>query len=378
MPRYDLPHPSLEIAGALEIEDDALGGVRPRRLPRAVCERTSDPALELMALMTSGVRLRFATTSTSFTLRVHTLRLEVQSDLPAWPAPQVSVLVDGDRVQDAPVTDSDVLVVDAESNLMDLRGGQDEDLVVAGLPSGHKEVEVWLPPSTTCVLRSLAVDDLTAPAADPRSTWWHYGSSISHGFEATTALGTWPVVAAADAGLRLTNLAVAGQAMLDPGVAQAFAESGADRVSLCLGINIHNGASMTLRTFEPSLHQFLDIIRDARPDVPIHVISPIPFPSGEDVPGPSVIRGSSVVATGDPETVRSGALTVAIIRDAIERIVLARAARDPHLVYVDGRDLLHPDETDHLADGIHPDAAGLELIGHRFGVLLSGIEADAR
>lgn len=378
MPRFDLPHPSLEIVGALEIEDDALGGVRPRRLSRSVCAQTSDPALELMSLMTSGVRLRFATTSTSVTLRVHTLLLEVRSDVPAWPVPQVSVLVDGEHLRDVEVTDSDVLVVDAESNVVDLRGGQDVDLVVDGLASGLKQVEVWLPASTTCVLRSVTADDVAAPAPDPRPAWWHYGSSISHGFEAVTPLGTWPAVAAAEADLNLTNLAVAGQAMLDPGVARALAASAADRISLCLGINVHNGASMTLRTFEPALHQFLDVIRNARADVPIHVISPIPFPSGEDVPGPSAIRGDRVVATGDPGTVRSGALTVAAIRDTVERVVTARSTEDPHLAYVDGRDLLRPDETHHLVDGIHPDAAGLELIGHRFGALLSDVDGGAR
>ena len=64
-------------------------------------------------------------------------------------------------------------------------------------------------------------------------------------------------------------------------------------------------------------------------------------------------------ATGDPAERAAGKLTLTVIRDELARIVAQRAADDPHLHYLDGRELYG--EADFaelpLPDQLHPDAA---------------------
>lgn len=79
-------------------------------------------------------------------------------------------------------------------------------------------------------------------------------------------------------------------------------------------------------------------------------------------------------ATGDPAERAAGRLTLTMIRDALAHIVEQRATDDPHLHYLDGRDLYG--ETDFaelpLPDEVHPDPAGHRRIGENFGRLVFG------
>ncbi|MGA4867317.1 hypothetical protein ACPB9J_32305 [Streptomyces lavendulocolor] len=69
---------------------------------------------------------------------------------------------------------------------------------------------------------------------------------------------------------------------------------------------------------------------------------------------------------GDPADVAGGALSLAVVRAELARIAAARQASDPHLHYLDGRELLGPDEADDLADGLHPTATAYRRMGKRF------------
>ncbi|WP_405892549.1 MULTISPECIES: hypothetical protein [unclassified Streptomyces] len=60
------------------------------------------------------------------------------------------------------------------------------------------------------------------------------------------------------------------------------------------------------------------------------------------------------------------ALSLAVVRAELPRIAAARQASDPHLHYLDGRELLGPDEAEDLADGLHPTAAAYRHMGKRF------------
>ena len=68
-----------------------------------------------------------------------------------------------------------------------------------------------------------------------------------------------------------------------------------------------------------------------------------------------------------------------MIRDQLSRIVAERAADDPHLHYLDGRELYG--EADFaelpLPDQLHPDAATHRRIGERFAASVFG-EAGVR
>jgi lysophospholipase L1-like esterase len=74
------------------------------------------------------------------------------------------------------------------------------------------------------------------------------------------------------------------------------------------------------------------------------------------------------VATGDPAEVAAGKLTLSVIRSELARITAVRAAEDPNLYYLDGRDLYG--EADFaelpLPDQLHPNTAAHRRIAEHF------------
>ncbi|MCP5181508.1 MAG: hypothetical protein H6993_03665 [Pseudomonadales bacterium] len=181
----------------------------------------------------------------------------------------------------------------------------------------------------------------------------------------------------------LRSFAFAGECQLDAFVARAMAEERADIISIKPGINIMTNASMSPRTFHSALHGFLDILRDAGPETPIVVISPIfqaPLaPAVPEFPPASLFRRLrrrwKMNASGArPETAigREGRkLTSPIIADLIQDVVTARQrAGDNTLRFLDGFSLLGPDQEALLPDGIHPSTEGHRLIGERFARLV--------
>jgi hypothetical protein len=203
----------------------------------------------------------------------------------------------------------------------------------------------------------------------------HHGSSISHGSNATHPTATWPALAAAQAGVELLNLAFAGSAYLQPFYARTIRDTPADLISVKLGINIVNSDSLRLRTFTPAVHGFIDTIRDGHPDTPLLVVSSILCPIHEDTPGPTgwnldrLAAGElAFTATGDPDEIPAGKLTLSVIRGELSRIVTQRALTDPNLHYLDGRTLYgEADNAAHpLPDDLHPDAATHTTMADRF------------
>jgi hypothetical protein len=224
----------------------------------------------------------------------------------------------------------------------------------AGLPRHLKEVELWLPQQTPCELVALRANAaVLAPEPSGRRRWVHHGSSISHCMEADSPTGTWPVLAASRAGVDVVNLGFAGNAMLDPYVARTMRDLPADLISVKTGVNIVGGATFKRRTFGPAVHGFLDTVRDGHPDTPLLVISPI-----------TVSR---------PENAREeDALTIPVVRETLAEIVRLRARHDPHLHFLDGRQLFGADDVADLPDGLHPNAAGYRRIGERFAATVFG------
>ena len=206
-----------------------------------------------------------------------------------------------------------------------------------------------------------------------RPIWLHHGSSISHGSNALHPTATWPALAAAGAGVELINLGMGGAALLDPFTARTMRDIPADLISIKIGINVVNADLMRVRALGPAVHGFLDTIRDGHPTTPLLVVSPLLCPIHEDTPGPAMPDFSklsegqlSFVATGDPTDPTR--LTLNIIRRALARIVVERAVEDPHLHYLDGRELYGEADLYELPlpDQLHPDAATHRRIGERF------------
>ena len=311
LPIKDLIAAAVVDHGALDFDDRGTG-LAPRRLPDWTRAQLPQP-MDVMVRMPSGVRLRFATDSTT----VGVSFLATNMTMPGRERrPVVFNLETNGGLLRAESTSGNAIVVEPEApGGFDLVRGEADTLLFDDLPSGDKTCELWLPHNAVVELRALVVDDgaaITAAPADGRRRWVHYGSSISHCVEASEPVGIWPAVAARLADVSLRNLGFGGQCHLDQFVARTIRDlPEVDIVSIKTGINIVNMDSMRERVFTPALHGFLDTIREAKPEVPIVVISPIYCPSAETRPGPTIPDGHGKFVTIDGfEQFRNGSLSL--------------------------------------------------------------------
>ncbi|MFI0790897.1 GDSL-type esterase/lipase family protein [Streptomyces lydicus] len=367
MRAFPLVDGPVELRGALDLERTQ-AGVMPRRLPAWTKEQYQDPSVYGVTVMPSGVRLVFRTDARELEFEVLTSTGQLDNDPRPRPTGMLELLVDGAPAGRRQAPMGNVVRMAGPGTAQRLVPGEPGTVRFAGLPMGMKNVELWLPQQTPTELVALRADgEVLAPLPDGRRRWVHHGSSISHCLEADGPTGTWPVVAASLGGVEVINLSQAGNDMLDPYVARTIRDMPADLISLKVGINIVGLATFRLRTFGPAVHGFLDTIRDGHPDTPLLLMSPVSCPALEETPGPTAMGpDGKITALGDPADVARGALSLTVVRDELARIVAARRAHDPHLHYLDGRELLGPHEVDDLADGLHPTAAAYRRMGKRF------------
>ncbi|GGX27835.1 GDSL-type esterase/lipase family protein [Streptomyces noursei] len=362
------------LRGALDLERTE-HGLLPHRLPARARAQCADGQLAMAESQPSGVRLVFRTRATA--VEMDTLPTKrVYVGVPPRPDGRYDLLVDGRLTDQASVTGGNTLTIDMATGTAQHRPGSPGTLRFTDLPDGAKTVEIWLPHNEITELIALRTDAPVEPAPDlGRKVWLHHGSSISHGSDAAGPSTTWPALAASLGGVELTNLGLGGSALLDPFTARALRDTRADLISIKIGINLVNADLMRLRAFTPAVHGFLDTIREGHPTTPLLVVSPILCPIHEDTPGPSApdltALGAGQLrfrAAGDPAERASGKLTLGVIRDELRRIVEQRAADDPHLHYLDGRDLYGQADSAELPlpDELHPDAATHRRIGERF------------
>ncbi|MFJ8357072.1 GDSL-type esterase/lipase family protein [Streptomyces sp. NPDC093984] len=365
------------VRGALDLERTA-HGVLPHRLPARARAQCADPQLALAESQPSGVRLAFRTRATAVELdALPTKRVYVGA--PPRPDGVYDLLVDGHLAGRASVPGGHTLTIDMTTGAAEHRPGQAGTLRFTDLPDRLKDVEIWLPHNETTELVALRTDAPVEPVPDRgRKVWLHHGSSISHGSDAASPTTTWPALAAALAGVELINLGLGGNALLDPFTARALRDTPADLISIKIGINLVNTDLMRLRAFTPAVHGFLDTIREGHPTAPLLVVSPLLCPIHEDTPGPSAPDFTALAtgrlsfrAAGDAAEVAQGKLTLAVIRDELARIVRQRAADDPNVHHLDGRDLYGEADAAELPlpDELHPDAATHRRIGERFAKL---------
>ncbi|MCZ4509341.1 GDSL-type esterase/lipase family protein [Streptomyces sp. ActVer] len=366
------------LRGFLDLEPTA-HGLLPHRLPARARRQIPDDRLAVAEAQPSGVRLVFRTRATTVELDT----LPTKRVYQGFPAPADGVydlLVDGRLAAQATVAGGNVrTIVDMVTQSAELTEGPAGTARFAELPAGDKDIEIWLPHTEITELIALRTDAPIEPVPDDgRKVWLHHGSSISHGSNAAHPTAIWPALAASRGGVELVNLGFGGSALLDPFTARAMRDTPADLISLKIGINVVNADAMRLRAFTPAVHGFLDTIREGHPTTPLLVVSPVLCPVQEDTPGPLApdFDGGTLrfKATGDPAERAAGRLTLNVIRDELARVVEQRAADDPNLHYLDGRDLYG--EKDYaefpLPDEVHPDPAGHRRIGENFARLVFG------
>jgi hypothetical protein len=358
----------VQMTGALGF-DRRPTGIIPRRLPDWTRPQVP-PFMEAVTSQPSGVRMELASDTRALELDLKLARFDRP---PRGVTPAVfELLVDDDAVHQARGEGGDVVWMDpADPTNVEIRRGDPCTIRFADLPTGAKQLALWLPQNARVELKELRIDagaSVAPPAPKTRRRWVHHGSSISHCSEAHGPLSTWPVVAARRAGVEVVNLGLGGSCHLDQFVARTMRDRPADVLSLKAGINVVNMNSLNLRTYPSALHGFIDTVREGKPDTPFLIVSPIICPSAEHHPGPTVPDEHGVfgVIEGNP-AIRRDSLSLTMIREIMAELVEGRrAAGDANLHYLDGLRLFDLDDLDDLPDALHPNGDGYVRMGERF------------
>lgn len=214
----------------------------------------------------------------------------------------------------------------------------------SGNPWDPRLVRLILPYDFSC--RLLDVEgDLSPPRAgqSPAGKLLAYGSSITHGGSALRPTESWAMRLSGALGLDLINLGLAGNARLEPEVAEWIAKRDDWSIAtLELGINLIN--KMEAPEFAARADRFLSIIGRARPEARIYCIDL--FTNGLD------FRGDERIAA---------------YRRAVKAAVASSGSR--RMVHVDARDFLDP--AGGLCEGlIHPSASGHQAIAEKLAALI--------
>jgi hypothetical protein len=361
----------VEIRGAVRV-DRTPRGVFPRRLT-AECERqVPDDFMRAAAAQSAGIRLAFHSEATQLELTVLATKL-IESEVAPMPPAHYELTIGGRLIQTRSSTEGNRRVFTFERPDAYIVPGRPDTIRFDSLPPGGKDIELWLPYTDEVELLGLRAD---APVASPAPAtglrWLHHGSSISHGYVASSVGKTWPVAAARTAGVELTSVAFSGNAMLDQLTARTMRDVPADFISLKVGINLVNADAMRLRVFRTAVHGFLDTIRDGHPSTPILVISPIFCEPVEAAAGPTIQDPDRVepwtLTAGTAADVAAGKLSLRAIRAELKQIVEARREYDSAIAYLDGLELYGPADAEEfpMPDNLHPGDDVQQLIAERF------------
>ena len=315
---------NLSIEGAISLEQtDA--GLHPWRLP--VAERDLfEKSPTNKASMPAGIRLTLISDTSS--VRLDVVPPPVGSD-PPW---VFDLLVDGQlHGRIPPALDADVIQFD-------------------DIPAGEHRLELYLPSQyVPVVLRGLLIDAGASASAwkDDRQRIVFYGSSITHCRHAAGPCETWPAIVANRSNLHLTSLGLGGDCHLDPMFARLIRDLPADAIGLKLGINMMGG-SVNDRTFRAFAIGLIKTIRDGHPNTPLAVVSPLCHPPNEETP--------NVVG-----------MTLQIMRQRLaEAVDVLQGSGDKNIHYIDGLDLMGPDDIHLYIDGIHPSAEGYRFLADAY------------
>ena len=248
----------------------------------------------------------------------------------------------------------DILVNGERTHRLPAIGAHRHEVVLGPL-APNSLVQLWLPHFGDFTLSQAEFDGANVTSAvehGPR--WITYGSSITHCQQADGPTQTWPALVASGNGWRLSNLGLAGECQLDPIVADTIAQTPADIISLCVGINSYNAAVFSERSYGPALQGFIKTIRAAHPEVPIVVIT-------------------AVLSLPREEKANAVGWTLVDYRNATAQVVAVMQAQgDTNLHVIDGATVLTAQEAaDRLPDTLHPDTAGYALMAQRLAPKLA-------
>lgn len=296
-------------------------GIKPWRLPVGEVSLFAPPLVE-QAAQPAGVRIGLISNTRSVEVQV---------------AP-----FEADRLIDC--------VVDDELVQTGTIAAGETSLRFEGLAAGEKRIELYLTQKAPMIVTGLAIDEGATRSllGDNRPRWITYGSSITQAKAAASPAQTWPALVARRQKLHLTCLGYSAQCHMDTMVARMIRDQRADFISLCVGINIMGGSTMSARTFRWSAIGMVKVIRERHPNVPIVLQSPIFSPNRET-------------------TDNAVGLNLVKMRDELqEAVALLRGQGDKHLFYLDGLRILSSEYAAYLPDDLHPNAEGYRIMADNF------------
>lgn len=217
-----------------------------------------------------------------------------------------------------------------------------------------KLIEIYLSQKVPVPISGIWIDEGAEweQVDDSRLRWITYGSSITHCYYSDSPSQTWPALAANKMDLNLTCLGYSGNCHLEPMVARMIRDMPADFISLCVGINIVGGKTLSDRTFSPALIGFIQTIRDRHKDVPLAIISPIFHREREKI---------------DNEV----GLSLEKVRTEIVQVVnMLKRHGDQNIYYIDGLEMFGEEFEKYMPDGLHPNGEGDKIMAVRFQQLI--------
>lgn len=280
----------------------------------------------------AGICLRFRSDTAE-------LRLHLQSGRTARPFRKADLFVDGTWLTTAGPEGA---------------GTEWKGRLFAAARRAPREFELWLPHCAETWIASLEIEDgsLIEPLPPLPHAWLAIGDSITQGMTATAPARAFAVIAARRAALDVHNIGVGG-ATMEAEAGRASAALRWDIATVAFGCNDWNQGRPPAG-YEAATRDLLAALRAVRPDAPILLITPLPVtrqPEGE--------LNKNGVALED------------------YREILRRTAMDFRAVNViEGPDLV-PADPACFADGVHPNDAGMALIGERLAErLAAGLSAE--
>lgn len=271
----------------------------------------------------AGVRLRFRTNTVNLSIEAITGTYKLAPS-PAMALIGMDVYVDGRYLGSALPDEKAVL----------------KKQWTLGTATTMHEVEVYLPIGAPTVLKELIID--AGSALEPGAAYTqekpivYYGSSITQGAQASNPGVAFPCFLGRWLNMDFINLGFSGNGMGEPALARAVAE-----ISAAVYV-IDYWANPPPEVYEKTFPEFIAIIRAKHPDTPIVVTGPYY--------NPSEVFGSRM---GQYQLEK---------RKLIPRLVEEKQkAGDKNIHYVDGFDLISPDQSDALSDARHANSYGMFL-----------------
>ena len=171
-----------------------------------------------------GIRLVTVTTAHHLSLELTVTRM-VPADAESPPFPcSIVAMMGGVETGRVAIVDGPVIVTKPDRTWVEVDGPRSVVEFDLGPSVGERGVTIWLPHNGATIIHEVTSDaPLHPPVPSTRPRWLHHGSSASHCLEAESPLSPWPQIVARSLDLDLTNLAIAGNAQLDPFVARTIA-----------------------------------------------------------------------------------------------------------------------------------------------------------